>query len=552
MPDGASAKTKMPKAEREVLATAKRLLQLKRAHDELLQFAQAVNPHPDHPDDAEKSRFIIKPHHVLIAEALQEVESGECLRLAISMPPQHGKSELISRLLIAWMTGRKPYKNIMFGTYSQDFANDFGAQVRAIMQHPNYQLIFPNAVLRKDSKAKDYQVTTEGGQLAFLGRGGAGTGKPADIFVVDDPIKDDIEAQSDTIRNAVWQWFTKVAYTRCHATSAIIIVHTRWNEDDLLGRLVDPDHPDHDPEIAAEWRVLNIPAVITDPKLAAALKITLERPTHPKVIREFGDVPMAALWADRFTLPHLATAKRLNPRGFEALYQGNPSPVEGDYFKRAWFKYYTPDELPADLRVYAASDHALSKKTSADYTVLGRVGIDKDGNIYVLSDMIWDKIETDRQVEEMLAMMKRSKPKIELWFAESDNIKKAIGPFLRKRMREEKLYVPILDMSTAKTDKMMRARSIQGRMEMGMVYFPKLAHWLPKAQNEILKFPNAAHDDFVDWLAWIGLGLDSEHSAASASPAGRDTPKKGTFGWLKWQTKRKERRAREGQISGGW
>jgi predicted phage terminase large subunit-like protein len=530
---------------------ARTLLKIKAAKDDFLTFCQIISPDPNAPDDPDVSQFQVKPHHRLIGEALMKVQKGECLRLAISMPPQHGKSEQISRLFPAWYMGKQPWKNLMFGTYSQNRAEEEGAQVRARMQHPRYAMVFSGVELRKDSTAKDHQVTTAGGQMAFIGRGGAGTGKPADIFIIDDPLKDDEEAQSDTTREKVYQWFTKVAYTRCHTLSAIIIVHTRWSEDDLIGRLLDPDHPDHDPEIAKEWTYISIPAVVKDPVLADALGLELKVPTDENIIREFcggnKPSPVSALWEDRFSLRHLATAHRLNKRGFDALYMGAPNAEGGDYFKREDIRTYKAKDLPGELRIYAASDHALSQKTHADPSVLGCVGVDENDDIYVLPDLIWDKIPTDRAVEEMIAMMKRRKP--QCWFAESDNIKKSIGPFLRKRMREEKVYVPIYDMATKQADKVMRARSIQGRMQMGKVFFPEFAFWFPKAQNELLKFPNGAHDDFVDWIAWIGLGLDSEHGARGKKGS-IGTPKKGTFGWLKAATKRRDK-ASQTQL-GGW
>lgn len=529
---------------------AKRLLNVKNSRDDFLNFVRTMNPDPEDPDNPEKSRFIVKPHHRLISEALEEVERGEILRLAISIGPQHGKSEQTSRLFTPYLIGRKPWRNVMFGTYSQDFANDFGAQVRSIILDPIYSSIFPRVELRKDSKAKDHLVTTQNGQLSFLGRGGAGTGKPADIFIIDDPIKDDIEAQSDTTREQVFQWFSKVAYTRCHSASAIIIVQTRWHEDDLIGRLVDPEHPNYNEDIAKQWTYINLPSVVTDEKLADALGIKLETPDDPAVIQQFGEKPMAALWPERFSLRHLASAKQLNPAGFSALYQGSPSPEEGDYFQRDWIRYYKPADLPKNLRYYAASDHAVSTKAHADWTVLGCVGIDDKDDIYVMPDLVWEKFETDRTVEEMIALMKRRKP--ELWFAEADVIKKSIGPFLRKRMREEKVYVPVYDMATAKTDKVMRARSLQGRMAMGKVFLPLLAPWTQKAVQQLLKFPNASHDDFVDFLAWIGLGLDSEHASTAPSKAGSRAHAYGTFGWLKWQTKRKEIKFNPGSVSPGW
>jgi len=195
---------------------ARTLLKIRAAKDDFLTFCQIISPDPNAPDDPDVSQFHIEPHHRLIGEALMKVQKGECLRLAISMPPQHGKSEQISRLFPAWFMGKQPWKNLMFGTYSQDFANDFGAHVRARMQHPRYAMVFPGVELRKDSTAKDYQVTTAGGQMNFIGRGGGGTGKPADIFVIDDPIKaeDAASLTSDTVLKACNRWYDRTISTR--------------------------------------------------------------------------------------------------------------------------------------------------------------------------------------------------------------------------------------------------------------------------------------------------------------------------------------------------
>ena len=547
MPDGASG---LPADE---IRRAEQYLQLRLAKDSFIDFCQFMKPDPNDPGNPDASLFQANPHNILIAEALEKVERGECLRYAVSMPPQHGKSEEISRLFPPWLVGRKPWLKIMFGTYSQDFANSFGGEVREIMQAERYGMLFPKTVLRSDSKAKDMLGIKDGGQLAFLGRGGAGTGKPADIFIIDDPIKDDEEAQSPTIREKVWQWFTKVAYTRCHGASAIVIVHTRWNEDDLIGRLLDTEHPDHDPEIARDWTYINIPAVIMDPELAAALGLELTVPTSERVIAEFGDKPMCALWESRFSLEHLASAHRLNSRGFNALYMGKPASEEGDYFRKEQIIGYKPGELPKNLRVYSASDHALSEKQRADWSVIGSVGVDENDHIWVLPDLVWDKIQTDRAVEEMIRLMKRPEPlKTTSWFVEGDLIKKSIGPFLRKRMREEKVYTPIFEFSTTKGDKEFKARSIQGRMQMQMVHFPVFAHWFQRAQNELLKFPNAAHDDFVDFLALFGLGLDREQGASVPNAASNNFPKRGTFAWLKAMTKRTEQRTNYAVDQEGW
>ena len=519
-------------AKQEELSAIKRIMAIEDARDSLLGFTQFTMPDPEDIDNVDLTQFEVEPHHKLLAEALEKVETGECLRLAISMPPQHGKSELATRRFPAWVIGRQPWKKIMIGTYNQDFANDFGSQIREIMTMPQYDAVFKTKFL-KGSKAKDFLVTTQRGQLAMLGRGGSGTGKPADLFLIDDPLKDAKEAGSPTVRNDLWEWYTKVAFTRCHAASAIVVIHTRWHEDDLIGKLCDPDNPHHDPVIAKDWTYLNIPAIMGDNEVTKAL----------------GKKPGDALWPKRFPIAHLETAKRMNPRGFSALYQGKPAPDDGDYFKKDMIVGYQPSELPKNLRKYGASDHAVTEKQENDATVLGCCGIDEDDIIWILPDVVWERMETDRTVEELLAQMSYHKPMV--WWAENDVIRKAIGPFLRKRMMEEKIYCTI-DPMTPSRDKRARARSIQGRMSMRMVRFPTFAPWWAEAENELLKFPNATHDDFVDWLAWIGLGLDREIGASRGIPKDTNVVKVGSMAWIKAAHNREQKQIEAKEASGGF
>lgn len=522
------------------LKAALRLLAVKKAESSLLDFQRFRMPDPDDPENPEASLYQVTPQAKLLCEVLEKVERGELLRVCVSIGPQLGKSEIISRGFPAWFAGRNPHKHFMLGTYNQDFAEDFGGEIREIMGTAEYRQVFPKFSLRKGSKAKDAMITSRGGRLNFIGRGGAGSGKPADMMVIDDPIKDDKEAQSPTLREDTWAWFNKVMLARCHKFTAIVIVHTRWHEDDLIGRLCDPTHPDHDPEVAGEWTYINIPAVVKDHKLAEALGLTLEAPTNPSVIQQFGNAPMAALWPERKPLEFLASARRLDKRGFEALYMGSPSPDDGDYFRRDDLIGYKPHELPKNLRKYAASDHALTTKQENDANCLGCVGVDEDGVIWVLPDIDWERMEPDETVERMIAQMRRHKPMV--WWAENEHINKAIGPFLRKRMREEGVYTPI-DPQTPSKDKKARATSIRGRMQMHMVRFPTFAPWWAEAEAELLKFPNAKHDDFVDWLSWIGLGLDKELPASKTRPKEDNVIRTGTLRWVKSRIEADRRRA---------
>ncbi|MPZ19555.1 MAG: phage terminase large subunit [Luteitalea sp.] len=532
--------------KQELLRATKRLIAVREAHDDLLAFMRLTMPDPEDIDDPAKSLYQVTPQARLLCEILHKIDRREILtktgarNFALSIAPQTGKSQIISRAFPAWQIGRNPRINMILGSYNQDMANGFGDDVRAIVESPMFRQVFPECELRTGGKAKDMLITAAGGKAAFVGVGGSGTGKPADIFVVDDPIKSDEEAQSDIYRQRLWNWFTRVASTRIHNDSAMVVVHTRWNSDDLIGRLCDPEHPDRDKEyagIADDWMSINIPAVIADPDLAKALGLTLETPKNDLVRAQFGDKPLVALWEDRHSLERLARAKRLDKRGFSSLYMGQPSPEDGDYFRAADLVEYDRDELPKNLRVYGASDHAVSTKQDRDFTVMGCVGIDENDDIWVLPTLVRDRFATDRAVDELLIQFKNHKPM--LWWIEDENISKSFGPFLLKRMREERVYVALDPISPHKTDKALRARAIQGRMRMGKVRFPRFAPWWQQARGEMLRFPTGAHDDFVDWLAYIGLGLMKEIRA----PVERHEAEGPPVGSIEWILKSSKERA---------
>lgn len=515
------------------------------ARDEFLKFCKFMRPDPEHHNDARFSAYRETPLARLCADALEKVERGLLQRTALSAPPQHGKSEIISRLFPAWYSGRNPRKHVFLASYNQDMANSFGSDVRGIMQSSRFQFVFPDFKLAK--KSVDFLETSVGGKLSFVGVGGSGSGKPADLMVIDDSIKGDDDSVTPSSLLKLWNWFNKVANARLRSRSSLVILNTRWSQDDLIGRLTDKDHPDYDALIASLWTKLNIPAVVTSPEVAKALGVRLEVPTDPIVVGEFGRKPMAALDPQEHDLRSLAIKKRMDKRTFEALYQGHPSPEEGDYFKAEWAREYDAKDLPADLRIYAASDHAVSVKQGRDKSVLGAVGIDRDENIYVLPDLVWRQMETDTTVEEMLQLMKVHRPA--LWWMESELISKSFGPFLRKRMIEERVYT-VIDPQVPATDKKTRARSIQGRMAMGKVFFPRFAPWWPDARHQLLTFPHASHDDFVDWLAWIGQGLTKE--LAPSLSVRKKTYSTGTLGWLKASSKARANRNEAARAVGGF
>lgn len=506
----------------KLLKDAKRKLASMEARDDLIKFTKRTMPDPADPEDSEKSRYDDQYFHRALAAALQEVEAGRCKRLIVTFPPRHGKSELTSKRFLAWFLGRNPYLNIIFGTYNQDFADDFGRSIRDdIINTPEYAEIFPGVSLRDGSSSANRLQSKQGGVLFFVGRGGPVTGRGGHGIVIDDPLKNSIEADSEATRNQTWDWLTRDVFSRFMTDDGwIVLIMTRWHEDDPVGRLTDPKNPHYNAEEAAQWKIFNIPAIAEENDV-------------------LGREPGTPLWPSRFGLDYLLSFKRRDSRGFNALFQQRPAPEDGAFFKAEHLREYGPADLPplSELEIYAASDHAVATKQHNDRTCLMVVGVDKNDNIWVLPDLVWKRIKTDTTVDEMIRMMKKYEPN--RWFGSKDHIAKSIGPFLKKRMREEKLYILIKETDDY-ADKVKKAQAIQGRMSMGMVYLPRFAPWYQDAKDELLKFPYGTHDDFVDTLATVGRELTRlmKGTPLVAAPTG---PKVGSWGWLKKASKDRSR-----------
>jgi predicted phage terminase large subunit-like protein len=507
---------------RKQLALLKRQQRAMQARDDFMTFVKFTSPDPEDPNDIDRSRYKDAKHHRAIAKVIEEVEKGEITFLILTMPPRHGKSELVSRRLPAWYLGRHPEENVVVATYNDDFAKDFGADVRGIVTSSAYKQVFPDTKLQRGGSAKDRLQTTRGGMGTFVGLGGSLTGRGAHLLVVDDVIRSYEEAKSKTYRDRAWDWFTKVALTRRMGRKLVIITFTRWHEDDIIGRLTDPNNEHYSHRLAKKIKIIDLPAVAG--------------PDDP-----LGRKEGAALWPDgpdKFDLDFLEDLRAVDPLGFEALYQQRPSVADGVLFRREHIRYYDPADLPDGLRIYCASDHAVTTNQRSDSTVLLKVGVDKQNNIYLL-DCWWRKARTPEVVEAMLEMARSGEAPL-VWWAERGHITQSIGPFLRKRMAETSTFINIVDV-TPVNDKEQRAQSISARMAMGYVHFPKDKPWVGPAVEQLMAFPNGKHDDFVDTLAWVGLGL---RNMVPGSPArhGNKPPRFGTLNWVKEAQRQDEMR----------
>lgn len=393
------------------------------------------------------------------------------------MPPRHGKSELASRSFPAWFLGRNPNKQIIAASYNSDLAADFGREVRNIVASPEFKKLFPDVGLSADSQAADRWHTSQGGMYVAAGVGTAITGRGAHVLLIDDPFKDREEADSDLRRRRVWEWFASTAYTRLMPGGAIVVINTRWHDDDLSGRLLE--------QPGEGWEVLSLPAV-TDEQ---------------------------ALWPEWYPKERLDAIRAvIGEREWSALYQQRPTPDEGDFFKRDWFMEY--DQPPEGLHVYGASDYAVTAD-GGDYSEHGIAGVDFNANLYIL-DWWRGQTTSDVWIERQCDMILKHLPL--MWFGESGVIRKAVEPFLTRRMVERNAFCQ-LEWLPSVADKPTRARAVQARASMGKVWLPKRAPWKEELLQQLLRFPAGKYDDGVDTLALFGRGLDQLVVAAPKKKA---------------------------------
>lgn len=410
----------------------------------------------------------------------QDVADKKSPRLMLFMPPRHGKSTIASVEFPAWHLGQNPNHELISCSYSGSLAMTFSRKVRQRLRDPAYKSVFKDTRLDPDSQSAEAWLTTSGGGYVAAGVGGGITGKGAHILLIDDPIKNREDAESQNNRESTYDWYTSTAYTRLAPGGGVLVILTRWHDDDLAGRLLRASTEGGD-----EWEVVSYPAIAE----------------QDEEFRSQGE----ALHAERYDIEALNRIQRaVGPRDWSALYQQNPVADDGDYFTREMIQYYEPDDIDLDrMRFYTAWDLAIGKKDRNDYSVGLTVGVDEDDNLFVV-DVDRGRYDGFELVERILDLYELWKPSI--IGIEKGHIEMALGPFLEKRVRERGLYEAYFkDLKTGRRDKEARARAIQGRMQQGMVYLPRNEVFTGPLVAELLRFPNGVHDDQVDALAWIGL-----------------------------------------------
>jgi predicted phage terminase large subunit-like protein len=389
-------------------------------------------------------------------------------RIIVCLPPRHGKSELISHWIPVWFLNNWPDQSIILSSYEADFAAGWGRKVRNTINLNHDKLNFQ---LAADSASASRWNTKQGGGMVTAGAGGPITGRGGNLIIVDDPIKNWMDAQSETLRLRLIEWFFSTLYTRAEPNATIIIIQTRWHEQDLVGEII-ANH-------AEDWCNIKLPALAenTDP-----------------LNRSLGE----ALCPDRYNESALIQIKKtIGTSMFEALYQQNPAPPEGHIFKRDWWKYYDVDNPPPFLGIIQSWDCAYEIGMKNSFSVGQTWGVTENG--FYLIHQFRDKLEYPDLIRAVQKLAEKYNP--EKIFIEYQAAGRSLVQDLLRKTR-----LPIRAAKTQRNSKETRALMVTALIESGKVYLPERVPWLEVFLHELTMFPAGKHNDQVDALSQA-LGL---------------------------------------------
>lgn len=442
---------------------ASELLRRRSARKKLIDFIRYMNPD-----------YVVSGFALSVCEELESfyraVVAGDRPILIIQAPPQHGKSEIVSRNLPAWLFGKNPEFKIGGLSYGKDLATDMNRDIQRIMMSEEYARIFPCAFLNSKRvvtvevepkrNSETFELMNHSGRYIAQGVGGPLTGKQLDIGIIDDPIKNAQEALSQTVKDAVWNWYISTFLTRMSKYSGQIIMATRWATDDLSGRVLESNR---------RAKVVSFPA-----------------------ISESGDALVPELHPIEKLIETKAT---ISDHFWSAMYQQSPKILGGGMFKDHWWQYY--ETLPRIVRRVIYADTALKTGQANDYSVLQCWGVGADGRIYLI-DQIRGKWESPELLVMSRAFWNKHKAESSCGPLRSMKVEdKASGTGLIQQLKRETPSIPVQPIPRA-TDKITRAMDVLPSIECGNVVLPQNAPWLGDFVSEASSFPNGRHDDQID------------------------------------------------------
>jgi len=433
-------------------------------------------------------------HHEYLISRLNKLVHQKNQRIMVSMPPRHGKSELVSRRFPCFYLGAHPNNKIITCSYSSGLASMFNRDVQRIMESELYTDIFPDTLMAGIKAVKDipnakkfkrtsnmFEIVNKYGYLLSAGVGGSITGLGADLLLIDDPVKNEEEAMSETYRENTINWYNSTAYTRLEGGANVVIVQTRWHRGDLSGKLLAEMATGGD-----QWEIINFPALLTGDPCDGD-------------IRERGQ----ALWSGKYPVDRLELIKKqVGSRVWSSLYQQSPTIEGGNIIKESWLRYYVA--LPFDPKKWRESYLVTSwdcsfKETGKSYVV--GVVIAKYKADYYLLDIYRrkaDVVDTKKAIKQLAETW----PNCKTILVEA----KANGPAILSLLKGEVTGMVAVEPEVSKDE---RLHSISPIFEAGNFHIPANHPLTATIVDELISFPNSDNDDIVDAISQ-GLNRFSE------------------------------------------
>lgn len=437
------------------------------ARESLLTFVKRIN-----------KGYKIGPHHKILAHKLEAAARGEVDRLATSIAPRFGKSLLLSLYFPAWFMGNFPEQKLIISSHTADLAVDFGRKVRNLIDTKEYKEVFPLVSLSVDSKSAGRWTTNEGGEFFAVGVGGAVAGRGADLLIIDDPFSEqDILNGNYEVFDKVYEWYAYGARTRLMPGGRVVVLHTRWAKNDLIGRLIEESAKEKESD---QWDYTEFPAILNE-----------------------GTDNEKSLWPEQWTLESLKRTRASMPTfQWQAQYQQNPVSQEGALIKKEWWKTWVQEEAPECEYIIMALDAAQEVNKRSDFTALTTWGVfyfDNDEGRKIANIILLNAINKRMEFPDLKDLALRE---YKFWKPDCFIIeKKSNGAALAQEMR--RMGVPIQEYTPSRgapgqsNTKYARVNSVADIVRSGLVWAPQYK-WAEEVIEQCNDYPAGKNDDLVD------------------------------------------------------